>query len=767
MRAIPALLATVATGILDVGKAMTLAALSNPWTIAAAALIGLGLSLYHFRDSLFTLKGTTYEIRDIWNAAWIVMGNVLHWIGGEFEKLISSMEKLWAGFTAWFSGSWIASEFQKVFGDAFSAGQRRFSANSHRNLRSTLSTRQSASAKLLPINPHPGLQRLRRRRVTSPRPWTRPASEKRRRTSTAMRSGSWIRRSQHSRPISAASLDAEPGKLQEVEAAEKARAEILKLNNSLVDAGRPKLTAKQEATITEKIATEESTKALVDYGKELVGQQHSADLSIQQTRAMAAANLEGDAAVRIATVDNAILGLTYNRTAEQLAKMAPELAKLRTELTAKSNIDIVAGANKEIDGLRDQLTERQILTAATLDSVNAQRDAALASKLYTLNQSIADSTDQEARAALLAKRDALIAVTHAEWDAADAQSALALLSPTDQLNREMDSLNHAVEALKALQDGTLTYGEELQIAAKQQDEFNRATDATIELLLREGSLGDGLTAFFLKMQEQAKTTAATIYDVLNETITKLSSNITDLITAPNRWSRQKVEGQFGQQFEDVGKTLLDSTIKQQMQGGLGALAKAFHKDLPSVAAKMDGSAPSSALWVRWATANGSPITGLGQGSETTAESSSSPAGIFDSITAKVFGGGNELDRLPGGTTANGSASPGAASGSNELGDLLGPTPGPTPPSVNSAPASVQGGGSPVLVSPSVPQAAVAGIASIAGAAAKTQPGAVGIFGGIASALGSILGLKRPAARQTGVLSGETLGLPSSFAPSGR
>jgi hypothetical protein len=52
---------------------------------------------------------------------------------------------------------------------------------------------------------------------------------------------------------------------------------------------------------------EENLKALHEYGKELVGQQHSADLAIQQTRVLAAANLEGSDAVRAATVSNAIL----------------------------------------------------------------------------------------------------------------------------------------------------------------------------------------------------------------------------------------------------------------------------------------------------------------------------------------------------------------------------------------------------------------------------------------------------------------------------
>ena len=95
-------------------------------------------------------------------------------------------------------------------------------------------------------------------------------------------------------------------------------------------------------------------------------------------------------------------------------------------------------------------------------------------------------------------------MTKAELAANNAEAARSLLSPGQEYERSADSLNHAVEALKQLQGGTLTYTQQLGIAVKQQDEFNRATDGTIDLLLREGSLGDGVSAFFLKMQEQAE-----------------------------------------------------------------------------------------------------------------------------------------------------------------------------------------------------------------------------------------------------------------------
>lgn len=666
----------------------------GPIGVVAAAIVGLGVALYKFRDATFSLKGSTYELRDVWSAAWILMGKSLTFVKSEFGKLVDGMRSVWTAFAGWFSANWIVTAFESAFGRAleFARGilgrlvpQFAIDALNHAKFnREHPQARAGSSLPEAPPAPKPTLD------TTGLGPPKKDAyAEEIRKLDEAIAA----------QKAYLAVLDGTPEKIAEVAAAEKAQAVILELNNKLLGEGKPALNAIQQATISQKVALEESTKAMVEYGKELVGQQHGADLAIQQTRALAAANLQGDEAVRRATIDNAILGLTYNRTAEQIRTMTPELAKLRAELTAKANIETVAGANKEVEGLRNELAQREIVTAATLGSIDAQRQASLASKLYVADQNIANTTDAEARAALLAKRDALIELTKAEWAANDAEAARALLSPTEEYARSTDSLNHAVEALRELQGGTLTYGQELQIAAKQQDEFNKATDATIELLLKEGSMGDGITAFFLKMQEQAKTAAATIYDVLNETFNKLSDDLTNLITAPNRWKRRDAENAFAGTFENIGKNLLDSQIKTQLQSGLGALGKVFGVNLGSATGKVDGSTSSNALWVRWATATGAPVTGAGSAVSTA-----------------------------------------ASTGSNELDDLLG-----APPAPQSTFPSTQSG--------------IGQAASVLGGATRGQPGPVGVFGGLVSALGGLF--SRSKANQ-GALGGETLGLPSDF-----
>jgi hypothetical protein len=455
-------------------------------------------------------------------------------------------------------------------------------------------------------------------------------------------------------------LDGTPEKIAAISAQEKAAAVILELTNKLVDEHKLKkgqsMALDQQAAIISRVTLEENLKALVDYGKEIVGQQHGAELAIKQLRAMAAANLEGDAAVRRAAIDNAILGLTFLRTGDEADKMSGRVAELRTLLNAKSSIEIVAGANKQIDSLRDELAQRQLITAATLGSIDAQRQASLASKTFKLDQNIAEAPDDSTRDALLRQRDALVELTKAEWAANDAESARSLLSPDQEYERSADALNRAVEALKALQGGTLTYAQQLGIAAKQQDEFNKATDSTVDLLLREGSLGDGVSAFFLKMQEQAKTAAATIFDVLNETFNKLSDNLTQLITAPNRFARKDAINAFATSFENIGKNLLDSQIKVQLQSGLGALGKIFPGLSNVTGSKRDGSTVQNALWVMLA--NGQPGN--------------------SSSTSRASAGGNELDDLLGAPPSPQSTFPSMGAGQviSAIGGATSGQPGP-------------------------------------------------------------------------------------------
>jgi len=647
------------------------AALGGPVGIAIAAIAGIAILLYKFRDATFSLKGSTYELRDVWNAAWILMGKGLTWIGAQFGTLIGYMRKLWAGFSSWFSSFTIVATFKKYFNEA-------------------LAWARGVLGKLTPDWVVSALDEAKRQRESASKPGDAPKPSAVPKLPAAETEGIAKKKDQFGDEIEKldlaieaqrayiAVLDGTPEAITSVASAEKAAAIVLELNNKLTDAGHAKLTTLQEATIGQKVALGESLKALDEYGKELVGQQHSSQLATDQARALGAAIAGGEEATRRATVDNAILGLTYNRTAEQIAKMrpeleklrtlmqaksdveslnefrkaldeqqksatlsttetralavatlegdeasrraavsnailaltynktadqlralAPEIAKLREALTGKSNADVVDGTNREIFAIRQEIASRRGLVPAILAGEEAYRRAALAVKLYALDQQIAAATDADVIKALRQKRQATVDLTQAEWNETDARAAKALDSPFDRYEDETAALKRQINVLTDNGKQTLSYGQAVMVAAKQQENFNKLTDETVAILLRSGKAQDGVAAFFLDMQKQAKTTASIIYDALHSAFDKLSDNLTQLITGGKT--------NFAAMFQDIGKQILNSTIKQGLQKGLGALGAKLGINLGGIT-KPDGSSEPLALWVRLAKSSGGAAT---------------------------------------------------------------------------------------------------------------------------------------------------------------
>ena len=639
------------------------AAIGGPIGVAVAAIAGIAIALYRFRDATFSLQGSTYQLRDVWNAAWILMGKGLTWIGTQFSTLIGYMRSLWSGFTSWFSSLTIVATFKKYFNEA-------------------LDWAKGILGKLTPDWVVSALDEAKRQREGSTKPGDAPKPTVLPKLPQADTEGLGKKKDPYKEEVAKldlaiqaqqaylAVLDATPEAIQSVTSAEKAAAIVLELNNKLTDSGHDKLTALQIATIGQKVALGESLKALEEYGKELVGQQHSsalatdqaralgaaisggeeatrratvdnailgltynrtadqiaamrpeleklrtllqtksdvewlnefrkaldeqdrsATLATAQSRAMAAANLEGEEATRRAAVSNAILALTYNKTADQLRVLAPEIARLRAALTIKSDGDVVESANREIFAIRQEIASRRGLVPAILEGEDAYRRASLAVKLYALEQQIAAATDAEVVKALQQKRQAIVDLTQAEWNETDARAAKALDSPLDRYQDETDALKRQIAVLTDNGKKMLSYGQSVMVAAKQIETFNKLTDETVAILLRSNKAKDGVAAFFLDMQKQAKTTASIMYEALHSAFNKLSDNLTELITGGKT--------SFAAMFQDIGKQILNSSIRQGLQKGLGALGAKLGIGLPKVQ-RLDGQTEAGALWVRLA-----------------------------------------------------------------------------------------------------------------------------------------------------------------------
>ena len=610
------------------------AAVGGPVTIALAAVAGLIVLMYRFRDATFNLNGTTYQLRDTWNAAWIIMGNVFTWVGDRFHKVVDFMKSVWNGFMKALSDNIILQIFKKAFTAVLELARKLLGALVPQFVVDALN--QAKAERLAPEKPPE--EKKGPPRPTLPPPETAglgaPKKEKKDIYGNEIQKLVGLVLAQKAYLNV---LDALPEKIAAVAAAEKAQAVILALNTKLIDDKRPALTNAQKATILYLVALEESTKAMYEYGKELVGQQRSTDLSIQQTRTLAAANLLGADAVRAATVENAILGLTYNRTAEQLKTMAPELDILNRLLNQKQTSDLVESTNKEIYALGQEIETRKIAVDSAGQFVEVQRQAALTVKLYSLNQQIATATDWEAIAALKQKKQMIIDLTKAEWSEEDARASIALRSPTERYQEEINQLNREIAAMKTAQGGNLTYAQSLQIAMRTQDAFNRATDETVAVLLRFGGAREGVTAFFLDMQKSAKSTASIVFEALNSAFDKLASNLTELVTGGKT--------SFGKMFQDIGKQMVNSTIKQELQKGIGALAGKLGINLGgALAGKPDGT-QANPLWVRMAQDAGLDPAGNPSGLAGAAAGVGAGSGGLGGLLSGILGGGKGLGGL--------------------------------------------------------------------------------------------------------------------------
>src|ERR1035437_321381 len=312
-------------------EASMVGALAAEEGVATAASSGLVLLLYKFRESTFSLMGPTYQLRDVWNAAWIVMGNVFTWVGQRFSEVVTFIKGVWKGFIDIISSNIIVRVMTAMFSAAIEFARSVLGRLTPQFLIDALNqakAQREASGKKAPAgSPDVAPAAL-------PPPDTAGLGTEKKEKKDLY--GDEIKKLDQLIAAQRAYLgvlDATPDKIAEVMAAEIAETRIVALNTQLLDEKRPALTEVEKATLRAKIATEESLKALNEYGKELVGQQHSTDLSIQQSKVMAAANLEGGEAARKAAVSNAILALQYGRTKDELTQMAPELAKLNALLT--------------------------------------------------------------------------------------------------------------------------------------------------------------------------------------------------------------------------------------------------------------------------------------------------------------------------------------------------------------------------------------------------------------------------------------------------
>jgi hypothetical protein len=342
------------------------------------------------------------------------------------------------------------------------------------------------------------------------------------------------------------------------------------------------------------------------------------------------------------------------------AQSETTLAKVQAQGAEASRLATLQAKLQKLakDGVTDA-TKLQI--QATIDQYNAERDLVAAGELATLNAKIRATKALSAAQieGAEAARKAGLESKYSEMGRNGVDSGvIAKTKEDDRLQNEqrvaeealkgayvykdeLEKLNLQVEALKKIQaegKGNLAITLEL----RKLDDARLKT--AVQQQLAMGTAKDGVKAFFLEMQQQAKKSSEIIYETLSSAVDRVSENLAKLFT------RQKTS--FGKMFQDLGDQMLQSTIKSGIQKGLGALGKVFGIDVPQ--GKPDGT-KSNPIWIRDAGGSGPFGSGgvgtPGGGGPGTILGGSAGGGIF-----------NFLGGLFGATphAGGGSVSPGSA-----------------------------------------------------------------------------------------------------------
>lgn len=287
---------------------------------------------------------------------------------------------------------------------------------------------------------------------------------------------------------------------------------------------------------------------------------HNTLQSISQQRLLAEAINKGSDAIARQTA----LNQAWNQVREKGASLSKVL-QLAQAIYIEGITKETVSTRLEISNLEDQLKKRQGMVNAILAGDEALRQATLRERTYSVDQQLAGTVDPQRRQDLQKQKQLIMEVAQTEFDEARARDALQLLSPLKALRNENADLKDKIALLKKASEANDTYALQLQYERVSQENLNRALQRTQELLLIHGSAKDGFTAFFLSMQQQAKTTANIVYEALHSTFDKLSDNLTEFVTGGKT--------AFGKMFQDIGKQILNAEIRKGLQGILAEIGK--------------------------------------------------------------------------------------------------------------------------------------------------------------------------------------------------
>jgi len=401
----------------------------------------------------------------------------------------------------------------------------------------------------------------------------------------------------------------------------------------------------------------EITKANLEADKEFKASEQSLNTSteirISSLYQLADAIGKGYEATKKANVETKLISELGEKAKDQnfLERNAETLSKRRNALGGEYDTENANKITSTVDRLGDQIELEKRLAIVQQDGAEAVRLAALAFRLDKIakDQGVKATEDliksendlyaatranlsAEAVAVLKQKTEAIERLTKAESQGAEAVRRQALeeryseavrsgakpgeiagMRGEDEALHQRDITAEAYRRVNAYKDQL----EQINIQISKLNQIQATEGATVNTVraLRDlederlhtlaqqslslGTAKDGVRAFFLEMQTQAQYTSHIIYTALNSAVDRVTENLAKGLTG------QKTN--FGQAFKGIAEEYLQSTIKQQVKTGIGALGGLFGIKAPVGPPKGTQSDP---IWVQMANAG---MYGMGAG----------------------------------------------------------------------------------------------------------------------------------------------------------
>lgn len=288
----------------------------------------------------------------------------------------------------------------------------------------------------------------------------------------------------------------------------------------------------------------------------------------------------------------------------QLATLQYNLALLAEKGATKEVLDAEVAlfaarrendAAKEITKINQQIEALDRLAAATAKGAEAARQAALESKYVAIQR----KGDISIPGVLGIGAEELAQRT-ADWKAHQLEIEKSV---SGQVNGYGDALAKLDAEKKYLLENKDLYQSTADVVRVLRDLEDERLKLLVKQTLEQRTALDGVRAFFLEMQEQAKSTASIIYEAMNRGLDGVAANLAKLMTGQRtEWSKM---------LKGLGESMVQESVKSSLQTGIGGLGKALGIKLPtSLTGKVDGSSAERALWVRLA---GAANLGTGAG----------------------------------------------------------------------------------------------------------------------------------------------------------